>query len=815
MSEDRLEKALQAMKDEKATPEQLAEARERVWEKLDHPGTELCSEIRKQLRDYLDGRLAASRRLLVEDHLGRCPACRTRLAEEKGERNGVPMPARHSSWLPKWGIWAAAAAVLITVLFVTRDNLDSLLAPRGPRATVESLAGGIYLVQGGQLNTGSAIYENAAVRTGPGARARLRLHDGSSVDVNERTELSLHGAWSGQSIRLQSGDVIVHAAKQHRGHLRVETRDSVASVKGTIFAVSAGFNGTLVSVVEGSVAVSQQGSEALLLPGQQAASNPGMTSTVQEAIAWSPDAESYLQILASVSKIEKQMAVIPTPSLRAQSTLLPYIPAGTVVYGAVPNLSGTIDQAVSLAEQQSAENPAFYQWWNSGSGTELKKLIGRVQTVAPLLGEEIVYGLCVNRTETVQGIPILLAEVRAGKRAELEAALGSLGLQVNGPPVYRISETMLAASNSATNLQWLLNNMGQGTGTPFVDEIAARYRDGAGWLMGVDMDSLLSSSAAAQNPFVSGQQLKHLFIDQRKSQGTEENEVTLSFKGPRTGLTSMLASTGSGGAAEYLTGDSVIAVYMSTREPQQLFEELMGQFSKFSSTFRTNLAEAESKVGIDFSNDLAGAIGTESAFAIQGLSATGPVWTMAILVNDPARLDATILKLVNSINSALEKEGKAERFAVEQETVNGLAWKTLKFSQQPFAFTWTYDRGYMVAGSDRGVASQAIATRNGGSPLVWSADFKQQLPASAGLHPSGFAWLNTKGALSGLASMAPNPVLQKLFAERDPILVTFGGTMEQIRAVSRTRLSGMVVNLLMMQGMSGMRAASQTETSQQ
>ena len=64
--------------------------------------------------------------------------------------------------------------------------------------------------------------------------------------------------------------------------------------------------------------------------------------------------------------------------------------------------------------------------------------------------------------------------------------------------------------------------------------------------------------------------MKHLFLEQRSSQGSEENEIAVSFKGPRTGLASILASAGSGGAAEYLSSDSIIAIYASTREPQQL-----------------------------------------------------------------------------------------------------------------------------------------------------------------------------------------------------------------------------------------------------
>jgi hypothetical protein len=96
----------------------------------------------------------------------------------------------------------------------------------------------------------------------------------------------------------------------------------------------------------------------------------------------------------------------------------------------------------------------------------------------------------------------------------------------------------------------------------------------------------------------------------------------------------------------------------------------------------------------------------------------------------------------------------------------------------PFAVTWTYDRGYMVAGSDRGAAARAIATRNGGSPLVWSPAFQQQLATSAGLHPSGFVWLNTNGVLQGLAALVPNASIQKLAAERDPILVIIGSDSE-------------------------------------
>ena len=292
----------------------------------------------------------------------------------------------------RWGALAAAAALVLAVLYLGRDAIDAMMAPGGPRATVVSADGGLYRLPEGALAAGAAIGEKESVRTGPGAHAVLRLADGSMVDVNERTELFVTAAWSGQAIHLQRGDVIVQAAKQRRGHLRVLTRDSIASVKGTVFAVSAGMGGSVVSVVEGSVAVNQPGREVLLSPGEQAASNPGAgDARSQEAVSWSPEAEEYLELLGSFVKIERQLAEHLPRELRTNSALLSYLPAGAVVYGAVPNLGGTIGQALGLAEQQAAENATFGAWWNSETGLQLRQMVDRVQSVSSLLGDEIVF----------------------------------------------------------------------------------------------------------------------------------------------------------------------------------------------------------------------------------------------------------------------------------------------------------------------------------------------------------------------------------------------------------------------------------------
>ncbi len=811
MSEDRLDRALEAMKNEKMDAADLAGAHDRVLVTLTKSRDALCAEFRLQFDEYLNGKLDSNHRLLTEDHLSRCSNCRAELALKKGERLAPVVPMRRAAHWPRWGNWAAAAAVLAGILYFGSSYIGTLIALGSPRATVASISGQLYRIPQGILESGASIGENEVIRTSPGSRAVLRLADGSLVDVNERTELSVHAAWSGRTISLQRGDIIVRAAKQRHGYLRVQTRDSLASVKGTIFAVSSGLSGTLVSVVEGSVAVARAGTETVVSPGEQAASNPDLIGSVEEAVAWSPDAETYLAMLASLAHIEKQIAALPSPALRTQSRLLRYLPPSTVIYGAIPNIGDTISQAMGFADQQSAENPAFGQWWNSSAGRSLKRLLGRAETITHLFGDEIVYGY--SQGASGEKLPLVLAEVQSGKDEDLKAALDALAGEMgpSGMP-YSLTDNLLVLSDSPDHLRLLLANLGQGADTPFMQEIAARYQRGAGWLLGMDIESIFAQAGPTQSPrsdIVGADRTKYLFLERRTAQGAEENAMALTFRGPRMGMASFLANSGSGGTAEYIPGDVIAAGYLSTREPKQMLEEMLALISRSDPSAAGRLSKAESDLGVNFVNDLAASVGTEFAFGLDSLSTKGPVWMMAVLVNNPGALDKSIRRLLDAWNAERAREGQPQQITIEQETVNGQMWTSIKSSAAAPSIVWTHDRGYLVAGSDRGAASRAIATRNGGFPLIWSQEFRQQYPGSAGLHPSGFAWLNTRGAFQSYAALMPNPAVRNLIMERDPILVAFSATEEQIRAVSRTRLSGLIMDMMLLQSLGKMQAGLQ------
>src|SRR6185436_2278660 len=150
------------------------------------------------------------------------------------------------------------------------------------------------------------------------------------------------------------------------------------------------------------------------------------------------------------------------------------------------------------------------------------------------------------------------------------------------------------------------------------------------------------------------------------------------FQGPRAGMASWLADAGSGGAAEYLPADALLAGYVSTREPLQMFQELTAQLTRSEPDFDRGLAEMDEKLGAGFVQNLTAAVGTEAALALTGFSTSGPTWVVASVANNPSVIDSSLLKLVDAFNTELGPDEQSKRIVLEQETANGRTWNTLK-----------------------------------------------------------------------------------------------------------------------------------------
>ncbi|MCC6540224.1 MAG: FecR domain-containing protein [Bryobacterales bacterium] len=805
MSEDRFDQLLEEMRNETVPAADAEAAKERVRERLRNP---VCAEFRSEFSGYLAGSLLESRRLLMEDHLTRCAACRRELATARGEQPGrvVELPVRNWAQGPlvRWGALAAAA---LAALYAGRDPLDRALAPSGPRATVESVTGGQLAGLDGKVRqAGSGLEEGDIVRTATGARAVLRLRDGSRLEMNERSELAVQGAWSGLRVKLERGDVIIEAAKQRRGHLQVFTRDATASVKGTVFAVSTGVAGSLVSVVEGAVQVEHSGTDKLVKPGEQSATSASYPAGgVRDAIAWSPSVDKYYALLAEVARLEPQVAAITLPTLRTDARLVDRLLPNTFAYGAIPNADGALERTIRLIEQRTRENAALREWWESHQ--ELRQMLTHIQTISPMLGAEIAVQIVPAGDDATA---LLVAEVKAGREAAAKEAMDRMLAAQKLQGAYSIAGGLLLVSGDAASLAALQPKLGQGAQSAFAAELRTRYQRGAGWLWAVDAAQLFKLSA----PHTSAQeqsmldalgrsQLKHVLLEQRAAAGRDDNEAAVTFNGPRQGVASWLGTPGAFGSAEYISTESIAAVAASTRNPRQALEELLQTLSRVAPEAVESLRKAEAKLGINLVSDIAAALGTDFSLSMETIAVPLPGWVGALEVFSPAAIDTVAQRFVEAFNRELSATDAARKLVFAQETVSGRAWSSVSNPAVKQTIYWTADRGYLVVSADRALAVRAIATRAAGTPLVRSARFRERQPVTPTVHNSGFVWLNTRGALESLTVLNPDikgSAFQSLLTSRDPVLIAVNGETERIAAFSRTRLSSLLIDLLIVSG---------------
>ena len=81
------------------------------------------------------------------------------------------------------------------------------------------------------------------------------------------------------------------------------------------------------------------------------------------------------------------------------------------------------------------------------------------------------------------------------------------------------------------------------------------------------------------------------------------------------------------------------------------------------------MAQANEKLGAGFIENLTAALGTESAFALNGFSVNGPTWVMAGLANDPAVIDSSLRKLMDTFNAELGPDEQAMLLRALEEKV--------------------------------------------------------------------------------------------------------------------------------------------------
>lgn len=749
----------------------VAEAGERVRAKLFGAGAHQidrikgCADFRALLPGYVAKSLSDARNMLVEDHVHSCPDCRRALEELRGTRSKVrPFIAPVRSAPPSRMKWAIAAAVTLTAGATAWTVYRMGPGSNEPIMALQQADGAVYhLASTGALPAGAGqdLQAGESVRTPAGSRAVLRLFDGSLVEMNERSELSVVRDWRSTRIRLDRGNIIVQAAKQKTGTLQVSSGDATVTVRGTIFSVNRGTKGTRVSVVEGAVEVAQAGRNENLKPGGQTVTDPSLAQVpVKEEVAWSKDSARYFALLGELSALERKIDQIPGPALRYSSRLTQYIPSDARVFVAVPNIGGTLGEFKRLFDDQLRESPVLREWWQSSQNVrtraDVEMAIEKVQKLATYLGDEVVV------TFGPQQSVLLMAEAKKPGLSEfLMQELKDAKVQEGRD--FAVKNGILVVSPEPGRLAVGLAAIDQGGSAPgsLRARIEESYRNGVAWLVCADMEQILQSdvrsnmNARVSNANWGFDNVRYLVLERRDVAGRTNNSATLSFAGERKGVASWLATAGPLKTLEFASPNAGMAVAAVVKSPRLMLEEAFRMMGGSNAKFDSNLADFERNVGVSLVNDLAGALGSEFTFAFDGPVLPTPAWKAVVEVLAPQTLENSIEKMVVAANKELaahpEPNGVVRKVVHSTETVNGRVFYSLTTPALPVEIHYTFADGYWIAGSSRGQILNAIEARRNGVNLARSEKFRAALPYGSNPNFSAVLYHDLGGALGPIA----------------------------------------------------------------
>lgn len=833
--EELLHQAIESMRSAAPDAGELAASAAKVADRLGiatvaAPGDaiESCDDVRPLLGSYRDGTLPAARALLVEAHLRECGVCLRRLHSGSGAVDwSAPKIMRPAARVrpQAWGwAFAAAFAVLVMGFFVYRTYWQ---VPPGVRAEVESINGSASLITNSGdrlLAAGAQLHEGDQLRTSVGSEAMLRLADGSTVEMNERSEVSVGARGHNMTIHLDRGDVIVKAAHRTSGHLYLQTADCRAAVTGTVFSVDAGIKGSRVGVLEGTVEVAHAGKETVLHAGDTIATSQNLEAApVTQQIAWSPHREQYLELMAQLSTLQHRIEQIPLLEPRYSSDLLDRVPKDTLLYVSIPNLGDFVTQARGIFEDQLKQSPVLQQWWNNGKEdktAQLDTLVNNLHDLSQYLGNEMVIVAMKNGGET--GFAVLADVERSGLDSFLkqqfltnahgamtvldEQSLRTAGNSSHGHGGYAlIRPHEVIFSNSVETLRAMdaqLNASSSGfAGTDFGQQISSAYKRGAGIILAANLHEMLNGMPGHQhgtpknevfleNSGMSG--VTYLIAEHREAGGVPINHLNVQFSGTRQRVASWLGSPAPVGSLDFVSPNAALAVAVLSKDPAAIADDMMSMMSSEKhGTDEWNKAESETQ--IDFRNDIAANLGGEFLVALDGPVLPTPSWKAVIEVRDSDRLEATLEQLVNVIDSHIQdKDG--HKIVIDTTQAGSQTFHTIRDTGSGKEIAqYTFSNGYMIIAPTRALLMDAIADHANGNSLSRSTSFRALLPKDENENYSAVAYQNLSPVISPLLSQVSGQsadAIRKLASDAHPTAICAWGKDAGIEAASTSNLFG-------------------------
>jgi hypothetical protein len=380
-------------------------------------------------------------------------------------------------------------------------------------------------------------------------------------------------------------------------------------------------------------------------------------------------------------------------------------------------------------------------------------------------------------------------------------SLASLDSTTTGM-IMLVRPNMLVVGGDAASVQRMNAQIDTRSGlfaeTDFGRRILGVYSQGAEILVAVNMGQILretdkEGAAALQNSGFND--VKYLIATRGESSNQADNRITLEFNGPRHGIASWLATPAPAGSLDYVSANAGAAVSFVAKQPAQMLDDLFSTIGAGSPDFAQDLSQANSEVGFDIRNDLAGALGGDMTLALDGPLLPTPSWKAVIEVNDSGALQLAIEKLVQVAN---RKAANSNEYGatLSQEQVGGRTFYSIQAKTAGISteYDYVYADGYILMAPSRALLVAAIQTHDNGTSLGRSATFRSILPNDNQANFSAMFYQNLNPVLKPIASQLSSQQLafvQQLANDAKPSVICAYGESDRIDVASSGKLFDM------------------------
>ena len=802
-----LDRALHAVRDDVPGAAAETAALGRVANKVE-TATGVIEDYRVLVADYLADSLSPARKLLFEEELNNSVPLRraVRAAEHSASRSDPDRRRVQRRW-PSAAAAAAAAAAAVVLAIGALLIVPALpVADQARLAQVDPSEGVLYQVAAEGLTplpVGAWVAGNERLRTGKSGSTLLVLDDGSRLEIEARSQLRLRRQRRGNQVRVDRGRVIVQAAAQGDHTLEVVTDDLLVAVRGTVFGVSHGVKGTRVAVVEGEVEVRRGADRTNLRAGEQLDTRGVAATSVVEDVAWSRDAERYVEMLAEYAEIKRELGALLSVTPRHSPRLLDLVPDDTRGYVAIPNAPDKIADGYRLLRGRVEE-------------AQMSPLVGRyvgwLDELGDYLGDETVLALRADKAA-----PVVLAEVRReGLSGALEANLPDFvsDLDLADGSSVELVESPEQANDGALSL-WLTDDLLVASTDPralanvnallggadhafakgkLYARLKEAYTRGAYYLAGVDLDRFNPPSGGTR-PMP--KRAETLILEGRTEGERAQITAEIRFESVVPDVLSWLDTPGPIGALEFFSPDAQIAGAV-----------LLGNAADFVERLKrsSDAGELAQIGGVDFLDDWMVAAGGEVAFGLDGPVLPRPSWRAVIEVYDKAAFQEGIETAVRRANEAVALRGSGTEGTLVAHT--NVRYPSYKLKFGGFSAHYAYFDGYLVAAASAALVDQAKRIYDSDVTLSSSGEFRELLPRDRhpGFSALGYTQFGDLGRMAAelVSKDMPEPqrkIILDVLAEAGPGLYAVYRERDRVRFVVNGPLGLSFPELAILAGM--------------